>query len=261
MKPGVPQERLSSGPANATYVYCLVHSKARPSLRGAPDSVPGAGPVRLLQIDREIWAAVADAPLEHFAGDALQQEMQDVEGISRHALAHASVIEFFFRRSPVIPLKLLTLFSSEEKVTVHVRSRLATLKRMFASLSGREEWAVRIIAGEVDREAARTLDSGRAYLTLKKRLQERSATTSRKTVRALDSALRSLGRVAVKSRKDTFSAAAKGRPYVAGGSFLVDAKRRALWTKQISLVTAAMDDAGHRLEVSGPWPPYHFVSR
>jgi hypothetical protein len=261
VKPGAPQDRPSSGPANATYVYCLVHSKTRPSLRGAPDSVPGAGSLRLLPIDRDIWAAVADAPLEHFTGDALQQEMQDVEGISRHALAHASTIEFFFRRAPVIPLKLLTLFSSDERVTVHVRSRLATLKRMFASLGGREEWAVRIIAGEVEREAARTLDSGRAYLTLKKRQHEQSATTSRKTVRALDSALRSLGRVAVRSRKETFPAAAKGRPYAAGASFLVDARRRAAWTKQIRSVTAAMDAAGHRLEASGPWPPYHFVSR
>jgi hypothetical protein len=261
VKSGVAQQRPSSSPANATYVYCLVHSKTRPSLRGAPDSVPGAGSLRLLPIDREIWAAVADAPLEHFAGDALQQEMQEVEGISRHAFAHASVIEFFFRRSPVIPLKLFTLFSSDERVMVHVRSRLATLKRMFASLGGREEWAVRIIAGEMAREAARALDSGRAYLTLKKRLHQQSSTASPKTVRAMDAALRSLGRVAVKSRKETFPAAAKGRPYVAGASFLVDAKRRGAWTKQINSITAAMDEAGHRLEVSGPWPPYHFVSR
>jgi hypothetical protein len=261
VKPRVAQERPPSGSTNATYVYCLVHSKARPSLRGAPGSVPGAGPLRLLQIDRGIWAAVADAPLEHFSADALQREMQDVEGISRHALAHASVIEFLFRRAAVIPLKLFTLFSSDERATVHVRGRLPTLKRMFASLAGREEWAVRIIAGEVEREAARTLDSGRAYLTLKKRLHEQGATTSRKTVRELDSALRSLGGVAVKSRKETFPAAAKGRPYVAGASFLVNARRRASWIKQISSVTATMGAAGHRVEVSGPWPPYHFVSR
>lgn len=246
---------------NATYVYCLVQSKTRPSLRGVPVSVPGAGALRVLQIDRAIWAAVADAPLEHFAGDALQQEMQDVEGISRHAFAHASVIEFFFRRSPVIPLKLFTLFSSDERVSSHVTSRLPTLKRMFATLAGREEWAVRIIAGDVEAEAARTLDSGRDYLNLKKRMHEQTAAASRATVRSLNSALRSLGRVAVKSRKEVFPPAGRGRAYVAGASFLVNAGRRATWTKQVASVTAAMSSRGHRLEVSGPWPPYHFVSR
>src|SRR5688500_4899005 len=134
----------------ATYVYCLVQSRKAPSLRGVPASVPGAGAPRLLVVDRDVWAVVADAPIERFTGDQLQQELQDVEAISRHALAHAAVIEFFFRRAPVIPLKLFTLFSSDEKVRAHVRSRLGLLKRTFSKLRGLEEWGVRIVAGGVE---------------------------------------------------------------------------------------------------------------
>jgi len=105
------------GPATAntaTYVYCLVQSSRTPSLRGVPDSVPGAGTPRLLSFDRGTYAVVADAPLDRFSSDALQKDLEDVESISRHALAHASVVEFFFRSAPVIPLKLFTLFSSDE---------------------------------------------------------------------------------------------------------------------------------------------------
>ena len=261
MKSERVNSRPPSNPANATYVYCLVRSSKRPSLQGAPRGVPGAGSLRLLAIDREIWAAVADAPLEHFAGDALQQEMQEVEGISRHAFAHAAVIEFFFRRSTVIPLKLFTLFSSDDKVAAHVQSRLATLKRMFALLRGREEWGVRIFAGEVEAGGARTPDSGRDYLQLKKRMHEQTATAPRETVRALDSALRSLGRVAFKTRKEILAPSGRGKPYVAGASFLVDAKRRSAWARHVAAVTASMNAKGHRLDVSGPWPPYHFVSK
>jgi hypothetical protein len=216
---------------------------------------------RLLAIDRDIWAVVADAPLERFAGEALQQELQDVESISRHAFAHASVIEFFFRRSSVIPLKLFTLFSSDEKARRDMRSRLASLKRMFAALRGLEEWGVRIIASEVEAEAARTLDSGRDYLQLKKRLHDQTAAPPRATMHAVDGALRSLGRLASNTRKETFPPPARGRPYIKGASFLVAAKRRTAWKKEAAKTAAALAAQGHRLEMSGPWPPYHFVSK
>ena len=259
MKPRKSPSAAETSP-KATYVYCLVQSAKAPSVGRVPESVPGAGVPRLLAIDRDVWAVVADAPLERFAGGALQQEMQDVEAISRHALAHASVIEFFFRRAPVIPLKLFTLFSSDEKVRAHVRRRLGPLKRMFAAVRGLEEWGVRIIAGDVDAQAARSLDSGRDYLRLKKRLHEQTVAPSRATIRAVNGALGTLGRVASKTRKQTFPPPGRGRPYVGGASLLISAKRRAVWQKQVASVEKALAAHGHRLEVSGPWPPYHFVS-
>ena len=187
-----PQDR-SSRPAsvrtNATYVYCLVQAAKPPSARGVPASVPGAGAPRLLAIDRDVWAVVADAPLDRFAAEVLQQELQDVEAISRHALAHAAVIEFFFRRAAVIPLKLFTLFSSDETAREHVRGRLPALKRMFGALRGLEEWGVRIFAGEAEAESARTVDSGRDYLQVKKRLHEQTVAPSRATIRAVNGAV------------------------------------------------------------------------
>ena len=248
-------------PTQATYVYCLVHSGKALSTGGVPAGVPGAGVPRLIAIDRNVWAVVSDAPLERFAGEALQQDLQDVEAISRHALAHASVIEVFFRRAPVIPLKLLTLFSSDEKVREHVRSRLAPIKRMFAALRGHEEWGVRIVAGEVEAESARTLDSGREYLQVKKRLHEQTIAPSRATKHAANGALRSLGRLASKTRKEAFPPPGHGRAYVIGASFLVKAKKREAWKTHAARLEAALAAQGHRLEMSGPWPPYHFVSK
>jgi hypothetical protein len=254
-------DRPGQVPENATYVYCLVQSARRPSLRGVPDSIPGAGEPRLLAIDRDVWAVVADAPLERFAGDALEQELQDVEAISRHALAHASVIEFFFRQATVIPLKLFTLFSSDDKAREHVRGRLKPLTRMFASLRGLEEWGVRIHAGEAEAESTRTLDSGRDYLTAKKRLQEQMLAPSRAAVRAANGALAALAKLAAKSRKELFPPPGRGRPYVTGASFLVMVTRREAWKKHAAKLAGALNAQGHRLEMSGPWPPYHFVSK
>src|SRR5438132_3139974 len=141
---------MNREPASATYVFCLVESKRAPSVRGAPDSVPGASPVRALEIDRGLWAIVADAPLDRFSGEALQQELQDLEALSRHALAHASIVEFFFHRAPVIPLKLFTLFSEDERARRQLRGRAPQLRRLFVRLRGHEEWGVRMTSSTVD---------------------------------------------------------------------------------------------------------------
>jgi len=178
-----PYRQIPKKAAGATYVFCLVQSRRAPSLRGAPPSVPGAGAPRLLSIDRDVWAVVADAPLDRFSGDRLQKELQDVEAISRHALAHASVVEFVFRRAPVIPLKLFTLFSSDEAARAQLQTRRAHLARMFAGLRGLEEWGVRIIAGQVEAESSRALSSGRDYLQVKKRLRDETVAPPRASPR------------------------------------------------------------------------------
>jgi hypothetical protein len=224
-----------------------------------PASIPGAGAPRLLSVSDNLWAVVADAPLERFAGGELQKELEDVEAISRHALAHAAIVEFFFRRADVVPLKLFTLFSSDEAAAAHVRERRAELLRLFRSLHGLEEWGVRIVAGHAPAAASGVRPTGRDYLQVKKRLNETNA-PSRAVRRAIEEALAALGRQASKTRAETFPAPAKGRPYVAGASYLVPVDGRAGWKKTVARVTAALAEQGHRLEMSGPWPPYHFVS-
>ena len=241
-------------------MFCLIESERAPALRGVPPGVPGAGAPRLVAVDRGMWAVVADAPLEHFAGDELQEELREIEGISRHALAHAAVVEFFFRRAPVIPLKMFTLFSSDEAAREHVLGRRPQLAQLFAGLRGMEEWGVRIVAGRVEEESSRRLSSGRDYLQVKKRLHDHTSAPPRATVRAIAGALAGLGKLASKTRKEAFPPPGKGRPYVAGASFLVRSDRRAAWHKAIATATASLARQGHQLELSGPWPPYHFVS-
>jgi hypothetical protein len=246
----------------ATYVFCLVQSARSPSLRGVPESVPGAGPARMLLIERDLWAVVADAPLDRFSSERLEQDLQDLEAVSRHAVAHAAVVEFFFRKFPVIPLKLFTLFSEDERVAAQLASRSRALRKLFVRLRGREEWGVRITVDPLssDRSTSRPLVSGRDYLAIKKRLLDESGAPTPAAVKEARGALASLRRMATDARKETFPAPGRNRPFVIGASFLVLAKKRAAWTTQAAKLAAALATHGHRLELTGPWPPYHFAS-
>jgi len=250
---------------SATYVFCLVKSTRAPSTRGAPPGVPGAGSPRTLEIDRGLWAIVADAPLDRFSGEQLQHELQDLEALSRHALAHASIVEFFFRRAPVVPLKLFTLFSADDRARQYLRGRKTQLHRLLEELRGLEEWGVRITSKVADPglgavESDQSAASGRDYLHAKIRLRNEGAQPPRAAMNEAKAALKSLSRLASKRRPDRFPPAGKGRAYVTGASFLVKASRRGQWRKRTAQVAASLEQRGHRFEMSGPWPPYRFVS-
>jgi hypothetical protein len=205
-----------------------------------------------------MWAVVADAPLSRFSEEELHKDLHDLEAVSRHALAHAAVIEFFFRRSPVIPLKLFTLFSSDDRVRQDLGGRRPALRRLFAELRGLEEWGVRIVAGDAARPRMHVA-SGRAYLETKKRSIDQTLSPS--ATREISAAMKQLGKLAAKTRKETMPVPGRGRPVVAGASFLVKAKFRSQWERQIRKLTAELAGHGHRLEMTGPWPPYHFATR
>ena len=137
-----------------------------------------------------VCAVVADAPLERFAATA-SGRTSGHRAISRHALAHASVIEYFFRRAPVIPLKIFALFSADARVQGHLHSRRTRLRKLFAELRGLEEWGARVITRDVEADSAKALRSGRDYLQVKKQLADQNSAPSRRSVKEANAALKS----------------------------------------------------------------------
>jgi hypothetical protein len=133
------------------------------------------------------------------------------------------------------------------------------VRPLFAELAGREEWAVRVVVEPAPAQHSSGAASGRAYLAAKKQLI-RGDGASRLAVKKASSALAALSRHAARVRKDAFPPPAAGRPFVAGASMLVPVKSRKRWKQATSTVASSLASEGNRLEVSGPWPPYRFVS-
>src|SRR5262249_58827436 len=59
-------------------------------------------------------------------------------------MAHERVVEHFARHGTVIPMKLFTLFTGDERAVDHVRRSLVRVRRVLGRVAGREEWGVRV---------------------------------------------------------------------------------------------------------------------
>src|SRR3954467_2699976 len=162
--------------ANGTYVYCLVRSPRRPSLRRTRRGLPGTGPVRLLDGDRGLWLVVADAPLHLYGDDPINRRLADLDWVSRAAVAHERVIESFIDASALLPMKLFTIFGSDDRAVEHIRQQRDRIDLLLKRVANHLEWGVRVVLRDARRssppravvKSSSARDDGRAYLSRKK---------------------------------------------------------------------------------------------
>ena len=86
--------------------------------------------------------------------------------MARYALGHEAVVDWFFRRWPVIPLKLFTIFSSDARALAHLAGRAVEIRGLFKRVRGHQEWSARVLPGDPPRTARPRVaaPSGREYL-------------------------------------------------------------------------------------------------
>src|SRR5438093_6861804 len=129
----------------ATYAYCVVANATRPRLKRNVARLPGMGPVRLVDVDRGLFLAVADAPLDRYGEAAINRGLSDLEWVSRAAIAHEAVVESFIAESAVLPMKLFTIFTSDERALAYTRGERRRIRAAAARVANQHEWGVRVI--------------------------------------------------------------------------------------------------------------------
>ena len=133
-----------------------------------------------------MWILCASVSLESYGSDALDAALRDLNWVGDVAVAHESVVEHVAQQKhvTVVPMKLFTMFSSDERAIEEMRSRRREILAVVKRISGCEEWGVRITrtppaAGPIGREAAKPA-SGAAFLAAKKQARD----AARELVRA-----------------------------------------------------------------------------
>jgi hypothetical protein len=251
----------SSG--SGVYLYALVRSSRRPSLAGAPAGLPHTGPLRAVEAGDGLWLVAAAAPLDRYGEAAIEAGLKDLDWVAACAMAHEGVVRHVCRRRTAVPMRLYTLFRSDDRAREHVQKSRVRMVRALDRVEGCEEWGVRIFAEEAPRPkpAARPAgaDAGRRFLEGKRALHRAARDTSAAGVRAARTVVKDLAGTAREHRPLPVPKGAPGSRLVAGAAFLVPVTARARFQARAVRAAAEARARGLRVDVTGPWPPYNFT--
>jgi hypothetical protein len=253
--------------AKGTYVYGVVAADRRPRLTRVPAGLPGAGPVRLLDVDQGLFVAVADLPLDRYSESAINAGLANLDWVSRVAVAHEKVVESFVDSTAVLPIKLFTIFTADERALAHVRDQRARIAGLVKRVANHQEWGVRVVldrtlaaAALPKKKVSANAGAGVSYLTQKKVHRDASkelASRARETVAGL------FDRLAAKSgdakRRAARELPVAGGPLLLDAAFLVPRARAASFQALAARESKSLARQGYGLTVTGPWPPYTFV--
>jgi hypothetical protein len=255
----------------ATYVYCLVQSPGPPLLEGVPSGLPETSPVRALPLGHGLWAMVAGAPLPEYGSEEIDARLAEIDWVSDRALAHEEVVEHFAAAHPVLPMKLFTLFTDDERALAALDARREEIGRALARIAGRVEWGVRILfhetkarrtaADAVAREepAGAPGASGKGFL-LRKKVEQDSARTLTARVRAeADRAYEELARHAAEARRREPVAGEAGARLLLDAAFLVPREDGERFEEAVARWADQLAGQACEVTLTGPWPPYNFI--
>ena len=258
-------------PTSGTYVYCLIAADRRPVLRRRFTRPPGMGPVRFLDVGRNLWLVVADAPLDRYGEETINRKISDLDWVSRAAVAHEAVVESFIGQRAVLPMKLFTIFTSDDRALDQVRGDRRRVDAMVKRVANHVEWGVRVAldpahrsakasGAKAPRRSVRAEAAGATYLSQKKAQRDAAvelAEHARETVAALYDRLAARSRLA--KRRMASELPAQGGPLLLDGAFLVQRSRATAFRALITREARRLGRLGYRVTMTGPWPPYTFV--
>jgi hypothetical protein len=178
------------------------------------------------------------------------------------------VVEHVARGCTTVPMKLFTLFASDERAVGHVRRMRARIERVAANVEGCREWGVRVQVDErraralaQKRAASRQPDAGRgtSFLLRKKAENDGVGETLRAARRDAERVFSELeGRARASVQRPPVSREIAARVLV-DAVFLVPTRSAREFQAAVKRAATSLAKSGCALALTGPWPPYHFV--
>jgi hypothetical protein len=256
----------------ASYLYCLLRHQGEPSLAGAPSGPPGLTALRALNLGGGLWLVAASAPLPEFSSERIEERLTDLDWVSTCALAHEAVIEHLRDAPALLPLKLFTLFASDERALAHLRASRESLDKVLDRVAGQVEWGVRVrldearareaLAAETRQSSALSggAGSGTGFLLRKKQEQEASRDLAGRLRAEVDAGWPDLAAQAAEAvRRQPATTPEQGGKVFLDAALLVPADRTAELEAAVERYATRLAAKGGELTLTGPWPPYHFV--
>lgn len=258
-------------PGKSAYLFCIARADLLPpslDLEGLED-----GSKVLQERQGDLAAVLSEVSLEDFTGPQAEARLKDLAWLAPRALKHEQIIEETARRSPVLPARFGTIFSTlsslEEQMSRHHDAIRAFLDRTDRA----EEWGLK---GYLDRGKAqeRAVDEemaarspqlsaspGLRYMQERKLRGEADAKVSRWLRETAAEMKEQLSQTALETAERRLLAGPAEIPgeMVLNWAFLVPKSGADAFRSKVELLGPTVRGWGLALEIAGPFPPYSFT--
>ena len=236
------------------YLYGITRKPAQAALK--LEGVDGRSPVEIARHSGLLCWVTRVSPVEF--GDELAANMENLDWLAPASVRHQRVVSAVHAITEILPARFGTVFRHEQALADELAEKKDDLLAAFNRISKADEWGVRVFFNQkASKAAVATARSGRDYLKAK------SAIIQKKTSREPDPEINRFAQALQKLAVDT----AEGGKVAAGlrnlhwqASLLIPRARRKQFEAAVTRFASDHKD-DYRVECTGPWPPYSFVTR
>ena len=267
-----PSERAPDG--HVVWVYAITDDLKPGQLTGLT-GVAGE-PVRVVT-EAGLSAVVGSVDARVFGDEARASLLSDLASIERLGRAHHEVIACVAAQSPVLPLRLATVYPDDPTVRGLLAGGSAEFTATLESLRGTEEWGVKVYLGPAGQAPDGAADAVTAPQDAVPGLDAEpflgadgpsppggspaKAAPDRNDVEACAEVIdRAFSGIAVAARREPAADPRYDGPeqwLVLNAAYLLNSDRAGEFTA-VARALARVHE-GLRADLTGPWPPYSFA--
>lgn len=239
--------------------------------------IPDAAVTRLVHGDLVAFASTV--PASQFGASELRAALADNAWLRDRVLAHEKILEELHASYPFVPFRFCTIYHGLAHVSDALERHQAELNEALDRVRDASEWGVKLFCqpdvlrqrvesasvaiGQMRETLARATPGARFFLQKKFDRALAAEVTEAISRRIVESQ----SRLAVIAREGVSLAvqarAEHGRPadMVWNAAYLVGEEILDAFRQALAVLMAESAEHGFSYDLTGPWPPYHFVTR
>jgi gas vesicle protein GvpL/GvpF len=198
---------------------------------------------------------ISRVPEADFARD-LAKNMQDLDWLAAVTMRHQQAVSAIARDADILPARFGLEFSNDASLRSHIENRRAVLKADLERLHRRQEWGVKVFVLPAAPLPKKKFRTGKEYLQAKSALSRSVSSQPDPALLEFADALESLS-----------DQIAEGGKFAAARRDLEFHKVVLLKRSDRAKLEALIRNYGRkwknqkRVECTGPWPPFSFVTQ
>ena len=267
-----PEPAVTPAPAEKSghvyWVYCIVPSEWAAELAAGMDGIEPGSSVETV-VEGHLAALLSRVPLAEYGDDELRRHLEDIAWLERTARAHEAVQQHAMRQGPLVPLRMCTIYRDLDRVRHVLRDQGERFAENLAAVEDCAEWGVKVFldlqsipqTSPAQPEAASA--TGADYLAGRQRERDRVSESDELSIRCAEDVHRAVSALARQERTNPVQRAeAHGRDaeMVLNAAILLEDHRIEELQSTVRDLFERWAPHGLLVELTGPWPPYNFVS-